>query len=514
MRKHRLRHPGILFLLLIAGLAAPGLAHAFGFDDVAAKAKALAVKAYAPPKQAPDFLTGLDYDQYQKIRFLPERSLWRASGSNFQVMFVAPGEYFRHVVRIHMVDAVGVHEVPFRKGDFSWPSEALEKKVPDDLGYAGFKLAYPINRPGVEDQFLAFAGVSYFRGVGRGDNFGLSARGIAIDTGLPGGEEFPDFTDFWLVRPRPDAHALRFFALLDGPSLTGAYRFVVYPGAPTRIEIKVALFLRKDVKLLGMAPLTSMFYYGHNTPRPSGEWRGAVHDSDGLLIHANTGEWLWRPLINPMQLQMDYFEADSAQGFGLLQRDRHFRDYQDAQARYDRRPSAWVTPHQDWGKGHVVLVEIPTDSETNDNIVAFWSPQKEALAGDRYDLDYTLYFGALDIADEPLATARNTFVGRGNASKASNLYRIVVDFAGGPLDRIASRVPVQAIVTGLDGSKIIQQNVEWVQALNEWRLSFLAQPAADTTLNLRAFLKSGQETLSETWSYALPAVNRINANGG
>ncbi len=431
-------------------------------------------------------------------------------------MFVPPGEYFRHIVHIYMANAEGVHEVPFNKDDFSWPSEAFEKKVPDDLGYVGFKLAYPINRPGVEDQFLVFAGVSYFRGVARGDNFGLSARGVAINTGLPGGEEFPDFTDFWLVRPRPDAHALRFFALLDGPSLTGAYRFVVYPGAPTRIEIKTALFLRKDVKLLGLAPLTSMFYYSQNTPRPVGEWRGAVHDSDGLLIHSNTGEWLWRPLINPIKLQMNYFEADSPQGFGLLQarRNRHFRDYQDAGARYDLRPSTWIAPHQDWGKGHIVLVEIPTNSETNDNIVAFWNPDKATQGGGRYDLDYTLYFGAPDVPDEPLATAQATFVGRDDASKAGDSYRIIVDFGGGPLDHLSPKTPIQAIVTGLDDSSILQQSVEWIQPLGQWRLSFLARAASGKELNLRAFLKSGKKTLSETWTYELPSINRFGANGG
>ncbi len=508
MSKHP---PYLLSILVLVALATalPGAARAFGFTDVVAKAKALAAKPYKPPPATPDFLTKLSYDEFRKIRFDPKNSLWHQSHSNFQVMLVAPGLYFKHIVNIHVVDAAGVHQVPFQKDWFSWPKK-LAARIPKNLGYAGFKLTYPLDGPNLRNQFLVFAGVSYFRGVARNENFGLSARGIAVDTGLPSGEEFPIFTNYWLVRPSPDAHVLRFFALLDGPSLAGAYRFLVTPGAPTQVKVKASLFLRKDITLLGFAPLTSMFYYGENTPRPAGRWRGAIHDSDGLLIHSNTGEWLWRPLINPINLSTDYFEADSPQGFGLLQRDRHFRDYQDAEARYDTRPSAWITPHNDWGNGHVVLVEIPTDTEINDNIVAFWSPSKAPKAGDHYELDYTLEFGGAGITGEPLARAANSFVGNGGKA---NVYRFVVDFKGGPLAKLKPDAPVHAVVSGLNGAKILQHNVEWVQPLGTWRLSFLAQAPAGKPLDLRAFLKSGKQTLSETWTYELPSPNRIPTHG-
>lgn len=498
---------------LAAALARAPAAHAFDFGTVVQQAKALAAKPYQPPPGIPAALANLDYDQYQQIRFRPSQSLWRQSHTRFQVMLIAPGEYFRHPVAINVVNANGVRRVPFDKSLFSWPDSGIEKSVPADLGYAGFKLTFPINRPDVQDQFLVFAGASYFRGVGRGENFGLSARGIAIDTGLPSGEEFPDFTKFWLVRPSPDAHAMQFYALLDGPSLSGAYSFVVFPGKPTRIEVHARLFLRKAVSLLGLAPLTSMFYYGANTPRPVGDWRPAVHDSDGLLIHSGTGEWLWRPLVNPLTLQNDYFETNSPQGFGLMQRHRRFSDYEDDGARYDKRPSAWVAPHEDWGQGHVVLVEIPTDSETNDNIVAFWTPDAKTAPGKDYDISYTLEFGGPDIAGEPMARAVATFVGTTTqlpaGADAKSAYRIVVDFAGGPLARLSADNPVGAVVTGIDGTQVLQQEVHWVKAEDRWRLSLLAVPADGKSLALRAFLKSGKETLSETWTYALPARNRF-----
>lgn len=513
----RLQH---YFLLAIAvalvAVGMPAAAHAFDLSNVAKIAQQLAAKAYQPPPSVPGFLTGLDYNDYQQIRFQPDDSLWHQTNTNFQVMLIAPGEYFKYPVQINTVDSSGVHPVAFHKNWFTWPKDIADR-VPDNLGYAGFKLTFPLNQPGAHDQFLVFAGASYFRGVARNQNFGLSARGIAIDTGLPGGEEFPNFTRFWLVRPSPKAKVMKVYALLNGPSLTGAYEFIVYPGAPTRIEVHTKLFVRKNIKLLGLAPLTSMFFYGTDTPRPAGEWRPQVHDSGGLLIHSGSGEWLWRPLIDPLTLQMDYFNADAPQGFGLLQRDTRFSDYEDAEARYDNRPSAWVTTHGDWGDGNVVLVQIPSDSETNDNIVAFWSPKDAPDAGHVYDLSYTLRFGAPAIPDEPMAQATQTFVGTGPAPGThtpSRGYRIVVDFAGGKLDDISTDAKVQAVVTGLDGTKVNQQQVFWVEPANGWRMSIEATPAPNKPLGLRAYLKLGGNTLSETWTYSLPAKNRFNPKSG
>jgi glucans biosynthesis protein len=500
-----------LILLAVLSLLGTQSALAFGFNDVVKMAKSRAAKAYQAPPSTPSFLKDLSYDQFRKIRFNPADSLWHESHSRFQVMLVAPGLYFKHIVNLHVVDAAGTHSVAFKKKDFSWPNDKIKDQVSDQLGYAGFKLTYPLNGSKVHNQFLVFAGVSYFRGVARDEHFGLSARGIAIDTGLASGEEFPIFTDFWLVRPNPTAKSLRFYALLDGPSLTGAYQFVVRPGAPTRIHVTAKLFPRQDIKLLGFAPLTSMFYYGRNTPRPIGMWRGAIHDSDGLLIHSGTGEWLWHPLTNPVKLETEYFDANSPKGFGLMQRERSFRVYQDAEARYDLRPSAWVKPHNDWGKGHVVLVKLPTDSETNDNIVAFWSPSDSAKAGDHYDLDYTLSLGRPSISAEPVGSAHATLVGTGNKK---NQYRFIVDFGGGNLDKLSHDASVKAVVSGLNGAKVLQQSVEWVGALAKWRLSFLVQAPSGKNLNLRAYLTDGNKTLTETWSYTLSPDNRFVKHGG
>lgn len=502
----------ILGIVLAAATCA-----AFDLSDVAARAKAVAAASYAAPPTIPNALQKLTYDQYQRINFKQGRSLWRASHGDFEVEFMLPGLYYNHPVKINIIDAEGVHAVPFHKDDFAYPSSDIAAEVPADLGFAGFKLTYPLNDPQQHDQFLVFGGASYFRGVGTDNVFGLSARGIAIDTGLPSGEQFPVFTEFWLVRPSPDADALEFYALLEGQSLAGAYRFVTYPGAPTVVRVQAKLFFRSGVELLGAAPLTSMFYYGENTVRPPAEWRPQVHDSDGLLLHdAQTGEWLWRPLINPLQLEMDDFEVQRLAGFGLLQRQRSFADYEDAGAWYNLRPSAWVEPVGNWGKGSVTLVELPAPNETADNIVAFWSPAKEPAAGSSLEISYRLGFGWETMTGEPMGRAVQTFVGSGNVIGGGDVagsYRVIVDFEGGPLTGLADGSAVMGVVTAEQGGRVVEQSVRYIAACRCWRLSMLVAPASDGPLVLRAFLKEGKDTLTETWTYRLPANNRI-ARGG
>jgi len=491
----------------------PAPVSAFDLQTVIDKARSLASESYQAPVVIPKFMRELSYDQYQDIRFDPEKSLWRESASRFQVMLLPPGLFYTHPVTINIVDAQGVRALPFRRDLFTCDDPDLAKRIPPDLGYAGFKLTYPMHGAEVHNQFLVFAGASYFRAVGRDNAFGLSTRGLALDTGLPSGEEFPAFVEYWLVRPSPEAKEMVFYALLDSPSMTGAYAFTITPGPTTNVVVKATIFARSPLKLPGFAPLTSMFYYGDNTARPRGEWRRQVHDSDGLLIHDGTsGEWLWRPLLNPRTLEMDFFAVTNVRGFGLLQRDRDFRDYLDTEAQYHLRPSAWVRPLGDWGKGRVVLVQLPSPNETNDNIVAFWTPAEPIAVGEPQSLDYTLQFGNAAIAGEPMGQAIKTLVGDGNRTgggASAGAYRLIVDFAGGPLDRLTSRAKIVGSVTALEKGEVLDHYVEHVPSQHCWRLSILAKPAAEGPLVLRAYLKREQETLTETWTYRLAADNDI-----
>ena len=508
-----------LFSIVLALASSSALAaKTINYESVVKRAKEVANQSYKAPPQIPRFLRELSYSDYQNIRFNPDKSLWQESHSPFQVMLVPPGLFYTHTVKINIVDSKGVKTLPFRDDLFTFDDPELARRMPQDLGYAGFKLTYPLSQASVQNQFLVFAGASYFRGVGRDNAWGISARGVALDTGLPSGEEFPSFVEFWLVRPAAESGDMVVYGLLDGPSLSGAYEFTVVPGNALQVKVKATLFPRKNLQLLGMAPLTSMFFYGENTARPRGEWRTQVHDSDGLLIqNGGTHEWLWRPLINPKNLEMDYFATDNVRGFGLMQRDDRFADYQDLGANYHARPSAWVEPQGNWGKGTVVLVQLPTPLETNDNIVAFWTPEAPVTKQQPVALSYTISFGNAKIANEAMGQTINTFVGDGSivgGGREKGAYRVIVDFDGGLLDKLSADAAVNGVVSAQDEGEILEQYVEYNALLKAWRLSILARPAKDKALVMRAFLvnkESGQEdkTLTETWTYRLPADNDI-----
>lgn len=498
---------------LIATLPWAALAETFTFQTVIDKAEELADSSWQAPPQVPRFLRDLSYHDYQGIRFQPERSLWADEDSPFGVMLTPPGLFYHHAVALNVIEGDESEPLVFDKTQFSYPNTEIEKLVPADLGYAGFRLTFPFTDPEVANQFLVFAGASYYRAVGRDNNFGISGRGIAVDTGLPKGEEFPSFIEFWLEKPEPGASSLTFYGLLDGKSLTGAYQFEVTPGDVTSLQVRSVLFPRQSIDLIGVAPLTSMFYYGENTLRPYGEWRPEVHDSDGLLIHDGASdEWLWRPLNNPASLSMDYFAAGQVKGFGLLQRDADFRSYMDAEAGYGTRPSAWVEPQGEWGEGHIVLTQLPTPDETNDNIVAFWTPSSKLQGGESYHYDYRVNFGKADLAHSPMAQAVDSFVGDGTrvgGGDAEGAVRIIVDFAGGPLEGRDADTPVTSGVTALEEGELLEHFVEYIAPLKRWRLSMLVRPAADRPLSLRAYLHQGEETLSETWTYQLPAGSDV-----
>ena len=490
-------------LLVAAGLVAPGAARGFDLADVEARARALAQEPFRDPRgEVPDWLLNISYDQWRDIRFKPDLALWHSRGLPFEVQFFHPGLFYDRLVRVHEIDAEGVHPVPFSPSQFDYGLNTFASRVPQDLGYAGFRIHHPIKRTDYYDEVIVFLGATYFRAVGRDQGFGLSARGLAIDTALPSGEEFPYFREFWLVRPALAARDIAIFALLDSPRATGAYRFAVRPGAQTVVDVEARLFLREPVKKIGIAPLTSMFAVGENSEPRFRDYRQEVHDSDGVMMHAESGEWLWRPLDNPRRLRVSAFEMRNPRGFGLLQRDRDFDHYQDLETRPDLRPSAWIEPRGDWGPGHVELVEIPTPSERNDNIVAFWVPRILPAPREPLGFAYQLSWYGEDRRQPPggrtVATRRDT----GTFERA---HRFVVDFEGPELRALGEGTVLQGVVTpgGEGDAELLEQQVYKNTITGGWRLVFQVRPLRDQPLELRAFLQRGQEALTETWTYVI-----------
>lgn len=494
-------HPAVVLRLALLVLAcAPAVAGAFGFEDVSRRAQQLAAKSYkAPDAKLPAALRELSYDAYRDIRFRPDRALWRGK-LPFEVQFFHPGFLFQQAVALRLVTAQGVRDVKFDPEAFDYGRTAIDRKDLRKLGYAGFRIHYPLNRADYKDEVAVFLGASYLRAVGRHAGYGLSARGLAVDTALPSGEEFPSFREFWLEWPAPDSRELVVYALLDSRRVTGAYRFVIRPGEATTMDVRARLFLRDAVGKLGVAPLTSMFFFGENQAAPRDDYRPEVHDSDGLLVAAADGEWLWRPLVNPKRLLVTSFEMPAPRGFGLLQRDRAFARYEDLESRFERRPSAWVEPLGDWGAGRVELVQIPTADEFNDNIVAFWVPDRMPAPGAPLDLAYRLSWQLSDIG--PLG--RVTQTRRGAAGE--DVTRFVVDFDGGALDRLPRGAQAALEAWCGAGGELVEQRAYRNDATGGWRAVLLVRRAdRDEPLELRAALRGADGPLSETWSYVWPA---------
>jgi glucans biosynthesis protein len=490
---------------------------AFGFDEVAERARQLAAKPHvANTVVLPAELKNLSYDQYRDIRFNPDKALWRKEGLPFELAFFHLGKFQTQPVAINEIVGGTARHIAFDRQDFNYGKNKLSPGSWGDLGYAGFRVHYALNNPAYKDELVVFLGASYFRALGQGQHYGLSARGLGIDTvGAEAGkgEEFPRFTEFWIERPAPQATTLVIHALLDSPRAAGAYRFTLRPGDSTVVDVQARLFLRAGVATLGLAPLTSMFQHGENQPR-AGDFRPEVHDSDGLMVAtggdgASAGEWLWRPLVNPKQTLVTSFAMRELKGFGLMQRDRHYANYEDTEAQYQQRPSAWIEAVGQWGPGRVELMQLPTADETNDNIVAYWVPERLPAAGQPLDFAYRLHWQGDKQQRPPTAWTLQSRRGHGyvphEQARDPNEVQYVVDFDGPALRALAADAVVKAVVSAGANARIVDHNAFRNAATGTWRMTLRVtrlQPALPA--ELRAFLQTGNHALTETWTTILP----------
>ncbi len=504
--------PRLAELARAAAPLATGPAEPFDFAALVRLARGL---SKAPPREfvdeTPPQLRALDYDRYRRIVFRPDHALWHDRDLAFRAQFFHLGLFFRQKVRIFEVVDGRAREIAYDPAMFDYGGNRFDPPLPADLGFAGFRLHFHTD---FRFDMVAFQGASYFRAVDGRNQYGLSARGLAIDTGLPRPEEFPLFTRFWLVRPAPTETTVTVWALLESRSVTGAYRFLIAPGGRTVMEVEARLFPRRPIERLGIAPLTSMFQCGENDRRVCDDWRPEIHDSDGLALWTGAGERIWRPLVNPAYLRVSSFLDENPRGFGLLQRDQRFESYQDTGARYHLRPGAWVEPLGGWGRGAVLLVEIPTPDEAFDNIVAFWKPERPVRGGEELTLRYRLVWGADPVPPADLARARATRIGRGGVvgrPRPPRTAKFVVDFAGGPLSLLPGDAPLVPVVTASHGE--IPGNEAagsrrpgapaafTVPEAGIWRVVFDYRWRETRPVDLRLYLRLGHQALSETWLY-------------
>ncbi|MFC3126324.1 glucan biosynthesis protein [Pseudoroseomonas globiformis] len=468
----------------------------FDGNTVREIARAIAQEPYkAPPEDLPREIADLSYDQYRDIRFNVDRSFWRPQKLPFEMQLFHRGFLYKPKIDIYDVAAGQANPVLYDPALFSFQN--LQRPEPGNLGFAGFRLHAPLNRPDYYDEVCSFLGASYFRAVAKSQIYGLSARGLAIGTGDQKGEEFPLFRAFWVERPREGVNAAQVHALLDSPSCSAAFRFAIRPGESTIFDVETSIFPRQDMATAGIAPLTSMFWFSPLNATGRDEWRPAVHDSDGLLMATGRGERIWRPLNNPRDLQISYFGDVNPRGFGLMQRRRDFASYEDLEARYERRPSLWIEPIGDWGEGVVQLVEIPTQGEIHDNIVAFWRPKAPLRAKAEYRFTYRMHW--CDEAPKVPQLGRITMA-RSGANFQRDGRQVVLEVTGGALESLPEDAKPELSVS-TDRGQIRNPVVHRNRESGGWRISFELHPGNERVAELRVDLKHNERPVAETMLY-------------
>jgi glucans biosynthesis protein len=459
-------------------------------------AQDLASREYSKPRiEVPEPFNALTPAQYRDIRFRPEASIWRNDHLDYEIQLLPLGWLYDVPVQIWLVEGGKARSLKADNALFSiGPSiEKAPEQAP--FGFSGFRINGTLNRADSYDDFVSFQGASYFKAIGRGQQYGLAARGLAINTARPGGEEFPIFRAFWIERPQSNAPEIVVYALLDSESTSGAYRFVIRPGQATEMDVEAVLYPRRVLQHVGLAPLTSMYLHGFAHHRINNDYRPAVHNSEGLVVLNGRGERLWRPLTNPKTLQTSAFVDKDPKGFGLAQRSRAFSDYEDLGAHFERRPTAWVEPKGSWGEGYVELIEIPVTEEIHDNIVAYWKPATPLDPGKPYSFAYRIYW----TDDVPVAWSGakvvKTQIG---AAKSPDGQLFVVDFTGSTVKDLAE-LPVAdlAVSAGTFSNLVIQRHPE-IQGL---RVKFELNTSGTDVIELRLALRLAGQLISESWLY-------------
>ena len=487
--------------------AGPGQAP-FGYQDVVKHARDLAAAPYdatIPP--LPDGLANLDYDAWRDIHFKSDKPLLGSQvNANFRLELFPLGHLYKRPVVVNVLREGLPAPIPYAANLFDYGRTKVDGNLPINLGFAGFRLRFPVNAPHVWDEVVAFLGASYFRFLGRGQRYGLSARGLAVGGGLRLNEEFPYFREFWIETPDPAAERIVIYALLDGELATGAFRFDLVPGQETYIETSVTLFARKAVPALGLTPLSSMYLVGKNDHRRADEFRAELHDSDGLLMRTGAGEWIWRPLENPVAPSVSAFLDANPRGYGLLQRDRDFTSYQDLELAYELRPSYWIEPREGWGEGRVELLELPTNDETNDNIVVAWAPKDGLEPGKSLTCGYRITALMQDQGLTPGGRTVGTFHVAPRAlgareSPPPGATRFLIDFAGGDLSYYMSDPSIVETIATTSNGRILRTFLTPNAHTRGFRAGVDLAVEPGQSADLRVFLRSGTKALTETWTF-------------
>lgn len=479
-------------LLLPQSLRAQAKGDAFSWDALVARAQALARAPYRETPPNPG-AAKVDYNALHAARFRDERTLWGDLPGDTGVRFFPLSATASQPVEIAIVEKGRATPLRYDPAMFDAPAGNAVAALGPDAGFAGFRIMNAAR----DGDWLSFLGASYFRAPGPQKQFGLSARAVAINTSIQGQEEFPRFTHFWLERT--GATSVTVYALLDGASIAGAFRFASSLGRDgVRQDVTAALFPRRAIRELGISPMTSMFWYDQANRAKGTDWRPEIHDSDLLSIASGDGGVQARPIVNPANPHFSAFVERDPKGFGLLQRDRDFDHYQDDGVFYDRRPSLWATPAAGWGAGQVRLYAFPTDSEYTDNVAAYWTPDGAVKPGRRIDARYRLDWSAARApASSGLAIVENVWRGRG---EQDGVERLVVDFSGVPQD-----IKPQVWSDVANGAAVKTAGYPVLGKPGLFRTVIDLRRGSTVPADVRLQLRSGNRGLSEMLHYPIGA---------
>lgn len=472
-----------------------GDGQAFDHTKLVDVARVLARRPYtAATSDLPEPLKALNYEQYVAIKAQPQALIWGGEGRGFVVEPLHRGFVFTNPVSLFAVEDGVVRRIGYDRSQFEF-GRVNPQSFPPDLDFSGFRL-FSTSGQGQAFEFALVQGASFFRAMGRGQNYGVVSRTLTLRPAETRGEEFPSFRAFWFERPSPGSNALVAHGLLDSESVVGAVRMTFRPGEVTIVDVEMTLVPRVTLEHVGFAGMTGTFLHGPIDRRGVDDARAAVYEATGLQILNGSGELLWRPLQNPETLQISAFLDTNPQGFGLLQRERSFESFQDDDQRWERRPSLWIEPVGDWGPGAVQLIEIPSDSEVNDNILAYWRPKNPIAANTEASIAYREFWCWSPPGRPALASVSSTRVGRGTNNRRR---RFLVDFSGESLFRIPAG-DIKASLSATPG-QILGLKLWSYPDRKAMRVSFDLDPGSDNSSEMRLVLEAGGKPISETWLY-------------
>lgn len=458
-------------------------------------ARALARRPFAAPaSDLPDAFANLNYEQYIGIKPVPAARVWASEGRGFAVEPLHRGFVFANPVILFTIEDGVVRRLAYDPSRFEFGRVNVPGNLPD-IGFSGFRLFSTFGN-GEPVEFAIVQGATFFRALARGQNFGLVARGLTLRPAETKGEEIPAFRAFWLERPPAGGNALVVHGLLDSESVAGAVSMTLRPGDMTIVDVETTLFPRVNLDHVGLGGIAGSFLFGPNDHRNVDDVRAAAYEVSGLQVLNGQGEWLWRPVQNPEMLQISAFLDNNPRGFGLLQRERDYAVFQDDSQRFEARPSLWIEPIGEWGPGAVQLIEIPSDSETNDNILAYWRPRAPMAAGSEVVFAYRQFWCWTPPERPPLASVAATRVGRGSNGRRRRFF---VDFTGDMLGN--GPIPdLKPILTASPGSIHALRVLPYPER-KTMRIAFELDPGNENASEMRLVLEAAGKPLSETWLY-------------